>query len=206
MKDQKTKARPSASKKTPQNSRKKATGKTTLAPKSAKQTVEKLQKQRNQPPKHYIAYGSNLNLMQMRHRCPTAKIVGAAELHDYELVFRGSRTGNYLSIDPHEGGTVPVLIWEVQHSDELSLDRYEGYPNFYGKEDMTVVVNGVEMSAMVYTLDESHALGMPSIHYVSVVKGGYETAGFDVEILRTAILRTLDKQEMEPPQLQMGGF
>ena len=26
----------------------------------------------------YIAYGSNLNLEQMKHRCPTAEVVGAA--------------------------------------------------------------------------------------------------------------------------------
>lgn len=37
----------------------------------------------------YIAYGSNLNLDQMKHRCPTAEIVGAAELKNLRLWFRG---------------------------------------------------------------------------------------------------------------------
>jgi hypothetical protein len=39
--------------------------------------------------KLYIAYGSNLNLTQMAKRCPTAKVLGASEIKDYALVFRG---------------------------------------------------------------------------------------------------------------------
>ena len=39
--------------------------------------------------KKYIAYGSNLNLEQMARRCPTAKVIGAGEIRDHELLFRG---------------------------------------------------------------------------------------------------------------------
>ena len=31
--------------------------------------------------KYYIAYGSNLNVEQMRYRCPDAKVVGTAEIN-----------------------------------------------------------------------------------------------------------------------------
>ena len=37
----------------------------------------------------YIAYGSNLNLEQMKHRCPTAEVVGKSTLHGWRLRFRG---------------------------------------------------------------------------------------------------------------------
>lgn len=37
--------------------------------------------------KKYIAYGSNLNLEQMARRCPTAKVIGAGEIRDHELLF-----------------------------------------------------------------------------------------------------------------------
>ena len=33
----------------------------------------------------YIAYGSNLNLEQMKRRCPTAEVVGTAELKNWRL-------------------------------------------------------------------------------------------------------------------------
>ena len=32
----------------------------------------------------YIAYGSNLNLQQMKHRCPTAEVVGTAVLRNWK--------------------------------------------------------------------------------------------------------------------------
>ena len=50
--------------------------------------------------KYYLAYGSNLNLRQMALRCHTAKPVGTAVIKDYELLFKGSKTGAYLTIEP----------------------------------------------------------------------------------------------------------
>ena len=38
----------------------------------------------------YFAYGSNINLEQMEHRCPDALLVGPVTLQNYELQFRGS--------------------------------------------------------------------------------------------------------------------
>ena len=76
--------------------------------------------------RYYLAYGSNLNIPQMRHRCPTAKVIGTAEIKDYELLFKGSKTGSYLTIEPKKGAKVPVAVWEVKQRDETSLDVYEG--------------------------------------------------------------------------------
>lgn len=73
--------------------------------------------------RYYIAYGSNLNIRQMRIRCPHARVIGTAVINDYELLFKGSRTGAYLTIEPKEGGEVPVAVWEVTESDETALDQ-----------------------------------------------------------------------------------
>ena len=43
--------------------------------------------------KLYLAYGSNLNLGQMAHRCPDSQVDGRAQLPGYRLLFRG-RPGN----------------------------------------------------------------------------------------------------------------
>lgn len=37
---------------------------------------------------------------------------------------------------------MPVLLWKIRPQDELSLNRYEGYPNFYRKEMFEVELNG----------------------------------------------------------------
>ncbi len=91
--------------------------------------------------KLYIAYGSNLNLTQMAKRCPTAKVLGASEIKDYALVFRGGRHGAVATIEPCEGASVPVLLWEITSKDEAALDVYEGFPRFYGKETMELTLD-----------------------------------------------------------------
>ena len=73
--------------------------------------------------KYYLASGSNLNIPQMRYRCPKSRVVGTAKIKDYELLFKGSKTGSYLTIEPQKGATVPVAVWEVGESDEHNLVR-----------------------------------------------------------------------------------
>ena len=76
--------------------------------------------------RYYLAYGSNLNKAQMQSRCPGAKPIGTALLEGYELLFKGSKTGSYLTIEPKADGVVPIVVWEVSAEHERSLDRYEG--------------------------------------------------------------------------------
>ena len=42
--------------------------------------------------KYYIAYGSNLSVKQMAHRCPDSRIAGQAVLEGWELLFKGCAT------------------------------------------------------------------------------------------------------------------
>ena len=39
----------------------------------------------------------------MRMRCPGARIIGTSVIEGYRLLFKGSRTGSYLTIEPQEG-------------------------------------------------------------------------------------------------------
>jgi len=160
-----------------------------------------------QEEKIYIAYGSNLNLPQMEHRCPTAKVLGISEIKDYELLFRGSKTGSYATIEPCEGSSVPVLLWSVKPKDEIALDRYEGYPVFYKKGNMELSLNGETVSAFVYVMADGHRLGMPSDLYRKNIEEGYKTAGFDSAVLENAIIkieeRMMVEQEKEQAQESM---
>jgi len=93
--------------------------------------------------RYYIAYGSNLNVPQMRMRCPHASILGTATLKGWEFLFKGSKTGSYLTIEQSENGSVPVVIWDVTEKDEKALDRYEGFPTFYYKKEIKVRYKGI---------------------------------------------------------------
>ena len=154
--------------------------------------------------KLYIAYGSNMNLPQMAHRCPTAQVVGTSKIKDYALLFRGGRTGAVATIEPCEGGSVPVLLWEIAPQDELSLDLYEGYPNFYGKQMLDLELEGKQVSAMVYVMTPGHRLGYPSESYYDVIREGYQAAGFDTDVLEQAVEYT--EQLMESEAGQQTGF
>src|SRR5574344_261705 len=90
--------------------------------------------------RYYIAYGSNLNIRQMRMRCPSARIIGTSKIQDYALLFKSSRTGSYLTIEPKDGNSVPVAIWSVTKEDEDAIDRDEGFPPFYYKKEMELPI------------------------------------------------------------------
>lgn len=140
--------------------------------------------------KFYLAYGSNLNIQQMKHRCPSAKIVGTAEIEGYELLFKGSKTGSYLTIEKAENSGVPVGVWEVSADDEHRLDVYEGYPDFYYKTEMEVTVNRRKIKAFVYIMHENRPLGIPSDRYVRTCLEGYRDFGFDRRYLERAYERS----------------
>ena len=147
---------------------------------------------RNDPPKYYVAYGSNLNVKQMKFRCPDAKIVGTAFMRGYELLFKGSKTGSYCTVEKCKGTSVPVAVWQTNWSDERSLDAYEGYPQFYYKKNVRLYVkkeNGKRewLDAYVYIMLEEREYGMPSETYIETVSEGYEAFGFDKSYLGQAV-------------------
>ena len=146
--------------------------------------------------RYYIAYGSNLNVQQMQMRCPHAKVIGTATLEGWELLFKGSKTGSYLTIEERDGETVPVVVWEVAESDEAALDRYEGFPVFYYKKELHLICRNIRsgkcktVTAFVYIMDETRPLGCPTDYYLRVCREGYEQFGFDPALLMQAVQRS----------------
>ena len=143
--------------------------------------------------KYYMAYGSNLNIWQMGHRCPSASPYAPTILKGYELVYKGSKTGSYLTFEPGDA-EVPIGIWKVSDADERELDRYEGYPLFYDKKTMTVEANGEKIRAFVYIIREDRPYGYPRESYVEGCREGYIEWGFDEKYLDDAMTRTIMRE------------
>ena len=152
--------------------------------------------------RYYIAYGSNLNIDQMSYRCPGARVVGTSKIPDFQLLFKGSKSGAYLTIEPKKGAKVPVAVWEVTADDELSLDRYEGYPNFYYKTEVEIPVICIsdrrvrKLKAFIYIMHEEREIGVPSQRYVDICLDGYEAFGFDENHLYEALNISLEETGM----------
>lgn len=153
----------------------------------------------------YVAYGSNLNIRQMQHRCPTAKLYGTGIVSDYELQFKGQPNCAFATIAPKEGAEVPVAVWEIQPQDERSLDRYEGYPSHYFKQNVPVQLDGEEVNAMVYIMNLKMNFGLPSPYYYGTVYEGYNDCGLDTDVLDKAVMESAGQfyaahRQQEPQQ------
>lgn len=141
----------------------------------------------------YFAYGSNINLEQMEHRCPDARLVGPVTLEDYELQFRGN---GFATVAPRESSVVHGLMWKLPPTSEQTLDRYEGYPRHYIKETVTVqTADGLKIPVMAYIMAEPMCRqpALPSPHYYRAIQQGFEANGLPVESLEEAWNRTIDE-------------
>ncbi len=123
--------------------------------------------------KLYFAYGSNLNLGQMQHRCPNARPVGKVAFYGHELTFRG--VADIVKGDPTtriEGG-----LWEITPECEIALDKYEGFPRLYRK----IYLAGV----MTYQMN-AYGVSPPSVYYFNTILQGYHDFGLDTAYLYDA--------------------
>ena len=86
----------------------------------------------------YFAYGSNLDGKQMKKLCPGSQLKGIAKLQEYSLVFprySTKRKGGVASIEKSEDDCVWGALYELTKEDIINLDRHEGVPNAYMRED-----------------------------------------------------------------------
>lgn len=159
----------------------------------------------NETKRYYIAYGSNLSIRQMAHRCPDAKIEGVATLGGWQLLFRA-----YATIKPNPKKRTPVLIWSISEADEKSLDHYEGYPTLYYKKELQVTLLPTDPSgarldtqpkpikAMVYIMPESRCpLREPSPFYYGVLEDGYRTFDFPMQTLKNALADSIGRSRAQ---------
>lgn len=143
---------------------------------------------------YIIAYGSNLSEGRMESRCPSAKVYGTTVIHGYRLLFKQSMTGAYCTIEQDANSAVPAVIYRMTLADEARLDRYEGFPRYYRKQEFLLPVWCVDGKrrkqrsyCTAYIMREDRMLGGPGMEYFSIVESGYTRWGFDPRILYRAL-------------------
>lgn len=132
----------------------------------------------------YFAYGSNLNLEDMKKRCPSGTVIGKGLLKDYRLVYRGKENESYLNVEKEDGENVPIGIWEIDECDLDSLDCYEGYPELYHREYTDVETEKGTVTGMIYIMNEGYPVSEPADSYRETCMKGYADFGFDTDILK----------------------
>lgn len=140
----------------------------------------------------FAAYGFGLNRAEMAKHCPTAKLIGSAELKNYRLSFRGNKASAVATIEKEKSGSVAALLWEISPQDEIALERWIGVPELYRKAAIKVRRDGTLVETLIYILISGKPQNKPSAFYYSTLLEGYRAAGFDEKILKAAV------QEVDP--------
>ncbi len=142
---------------------------------------------------YYFAYGANLNKRAMARRCPAAKAIGVATLHDYRLCFK-----RFADISPMPGSCVMGALWEITPRCVRALDEFEG-PE-YVQITVSVKIESQTMTAMAYAMRGQAVLTPPSMEYVRELSMGYRDWQLDEALLRRARYDTLKVGVTPAPQ------
>ena len=116
----------------------------------------------------YFAYGSNLNLFQMKRRCKDSIFLKKINLKNFRLTFRSKYRA--ADIEPKKNSIVPGGLFEISKNDEKKLDIYEDFPILYKK--YYFLYNGKKV--MTYTMTKKSPFRFPSTRYLNIVKKGYK--------------------------------
>ena len=134
----------------------------------------------------YCSYGSNCNLQQMAYRCPNSKKVSVGLLKGWKAVFNIHM--DIIKTD-NTDDIVPVVVWDIAEKDWSMLDMYEGYPSYYVKKTVNVILdNGTEERAVVYVMaDNRKGIYPPTSGYFNGIVKGYMDNGINTDYLFEAL-------------------
>jgi hypothetical protein len=132
----------------------------------------------------YFAYGTNLSKELIENRCPGVVPVCPAVLDNYRLAFVGTGVrwegGGVATIIRDDGSRVLGALYKLTHTHEITLDRYEGVPNSYTKQFVTID----DRPALTYVHVVANE-NPPSKSYLDTIRRGYLDWGLSPEFLDT---------------------
>lgn len=133
----------------------------------------------------YFAYGSNMDLDQMKMRCPGSEVIGIGELSHYAMAFtRWSRSWKSGTADilPERGKSVYGVLFDLTFEGLKKLDKFADYPNSYLRQDVNVLFEGEVLPAMTYVA-RRQGVFQPSKSYVGKMVHGAEQSQVPVEYI-----------------------
>ena len=139
----------------------------------------------------YAAYGSNLNLKQMKSRCPNSKPFGKIILNDWRLVFKG-----VADLEKKMRNKALLGIYKITNACEKKLDMFEEYPTIYKKITFNQIIKGENKKIMMYVMNDKFDYAVPTEKYFSVIKKGYQDWDFNLAYLKAAGSHSLDNNSL----------
>ena len=129
-----------------------------------------------------FAYGSNLDPMQMKARCPDVRKVGNAVLKGHRLCFprlSERRRCGVSSVEAAKDHDVWGVVFELNEKDLATLDRFEGYQhgrpaaqNGYNRRPILVEIDGAGTEVQIYIATLSIDPPPPDAIYIGQIRCG----------------------------------
>ena len=140
----------------------------------------------------YFAYGSNLSIEQIKHRCPDVVLVQDYTLTDWELAF--CPPGD---IRENAGAMVHGALYRLTPHDESVMDGYEiNYTKIYF--DVTLEGGNTE-KCMTYIAKERQLWAPPTTEYFNRIRLGYKDWNLPTEPLFNAYKKSVGDRDAEIP-------
>jgi len=137
-----------------------------------------------------FAYGSNMDIEQMRERCPHSDLAHfVAEARGWRLFFprrSEGRKGGVGSIERNADSLVWGVVFYISKDDLARLDRYEGVPAAYARERVNVMsVDGTRTDEVwTYIAVPQGAHFLPHGDYIGHYIRGAEHFGLPQEYIQ----------------------
>lgn len=130
----------------------------------------------------YFAYGSNMDVDQMRLRCPGAKILGFAVLEKYRFLINSRGVATVIPDDP---SLVRGVLWNITEKHEAALDRYEGIgEGWYSKETVEIRTPRGDLKRTMVYIGIDREPGAPRKGYLEKIIGAASLHVFPPEYLK----------------------
>jgi len=127
--------------------------------------------------KYYFAYGANMNPENMARRCPAAVNPKPFTLRGWQLKFY-----THATVEPNSNSETHGILWEITDQCELSLDMFEGFPEYYDKREHAQD----NISLFFYEMVD-YKQGTPYQSYVDDIQTVYKKFNLPVAHIKAAL-------------------
>jgi len=140
---------------------------------------------------YYFAYGSNMNMAQMKKRCLSPKVLGVARLPGYKLGFYGYSgiwDGAQETVIPDPKSEVWGVLYQLKFFDCEQLDVYEDArfdgtgPYFHYPVDV-IDRQQKTIDAIIYKKNILAEAQLPSAEYLDFIVQGAKEQGVPEEYI-----------------------
>ncbi len=142
-------------------------------------------------PFNYFAYGSNMNLVQMKQRCSGSKVLGIARLPGYKVEFFGNSAiwdGALETVIRDLQSEVWGVLYEMQVFDWEALDGYQdarmdGMGQYFHYPVDVIDREQETIQAIIYKKSILNEAKPPSAEYLDFIVQSAKEQGLPVEYI-----------------------